>query len=271
VSVHDISFVEHNEWFSKRDQLVLRLGVRSSIHLASAVLTISNFSKKAILKHYKSSHDKTFSIPIGVDLERFINAPPLSSERKREYGITKPYILALGNIQPRKNIVRLIDAFCAVQQKIKTPIQLILAGKAQYRHNDIVEQVARLGLKEQVKFTGYIKDEDLASLYSGSDIFVYPSLYEGFGLPILEAMASGTAVISSKTTAMPEVGGDAVHYIEPTDTEDIANAIIKLINDKSYREKLIEKGTRRVKSYTWHKTALDTLKVYREILHKKEF
>ena len=271
VSVHDISFIEHPEWFSRRDQVVLRLGVSSSIRQASSVLTISNFSKNAITNHYKASHNRTISIPIGVDLERFTDPPQLSDKLKKQYGITKPYILALGNLQPRKNITRLIDAFHASKQQIKEPLQLILAGKAQFKSNEIINQVERLGLSNDISFTGYVKDEDLPSLYGDAVIFVYPSLYEGFGLPILEAMATGTAVISSKTTAMPEVCGDTAHYIEPTDTKDISHAIIKLITDQVYRDRLIEKGLKRVSSYTWTQTARKTLTVYRQILEKKDF
>ena len=270
VSVHDVSFMEHPEWFSKRDQLVLRLGVSSSIKQASIVLTISNFSKSAIMTNYKASCNRIVSIPIGVDIERFTNPPQLSSKLKKQYGITKPYILALGNLQPRKNIKRLIDAFHSSKQSIKEPLQLILAGKAQFKSNEIIKQVERLGLKDDISFTGYVRDEDLPSLYGGANIFIYPSLYEGFGLPILEAMAAGVAVISSKTTAMPEVCGNAVHYINPTDSNDIANAIIKIANDKVYRSRLVEKGLKRAVSYTWDKTALDTLKIYRQILEKKE-
>ena len=230
---------------------------------ANIVITVSEFTKKEIVKHYSYPEDKIRVIYHGI---RNIFTPKSEdniSLTKDKYGINTDYFIYVGSINIRKNIKRVIEAFKILTEKNKT-ITLVLAGDLSYGHEEILEKINKLNIGERVKIIGYLKNEELASLYSGAMALVFPSLYEGFGLPVIEAMACGTPVLTSNISSMPEIAGNAACLVNPEDVSDIAGNLINLAEDKNLRKALSEKGWERAKYFSWEKAAKDTLKVYSE-------
>ena len=184
---------------------------------------------------------------------------------KTRYGITGDYFLYLGTLQPRKNLSRLITAF-ATQSPRHPVTQLILAGKRGWLYDDLFAQVSRLGLKGRVLFPGYVPDEDKASLLSGALAFVFPSLYEGFGLPVLEAQACGCPVITSATSSLPEVVGDAALLVDPGDTAAITARLRRIATDPALRESLIKRGFANVRRFSWAACAQSVMSVIEQCM-----
>lgn len=182
-----------------------------------------------------------------------------------KYATSERYILAVGTVEPRKNIESLLKAYALLKKQSNFNCHLLIAGMRGWKNSKIFNTHYTLNLMEQVKFLGYVPDEDMPKLYSGAMAFVFPSLYEGFGIPLLEAMACGTPVVVSNTSTMPEVVGNAGIYIDPYNIENIAQGIYSIVSNKSVRQKLISIGFQRVKQFTWRKTAESTLKVFEKI------
>jgi len=175
---------------------------------------------------------------------------------KKKYKLEKPYILSVGTKEPRKNIKRLIEAFVSLG---RSDIELVLVGKHGWG-----EKIVEMG--NQIRELGFVDDEDLSILYSGAEAFVYPSLYEGFGFPVLEAMACGCSVITSNISSLPEVAGEAALLVYPKETKEIANAINTLLNDDKLRQKLVKNGLEQAKKFSWEKTAKEMLKIYQSLI-----
>ena len=254
ISIHDTAAFAGPEWFS----LLFGIYYRSVFPLlgqrAVKVITPSLFSKREIVRHGIAGEEKITVIPGGVS--------PLFT-RKESTPYTHPYLLTVGSINPRKNISKLIAAWSRIPGHIKNDRKMIITGggAASYPSEDFGE------IPDDITFTGYITDKDLPSLYSGADAFVFPSLYEGFGLPPLEAMACGCPVITSNLSSMPEVCGNAAYYIDPHSTESLTDGIIKVLTDRDLREGLIQKGLERAKLFTWKRSAEEHIKVFNEVLN----
>jgi glycosyltransferase involved in cell wall biosynthesis len=264
VSVHDISYVHFPEFFSKRDLRLLSTYVPYSLKAARHVLTLSESAAQDIERVYGVPRSKISVVPLAARAPYTSMAEPTRVAHVREiYGLSEPYVLAVGNLQPRKNLLRLVEAVAQLPAWA-SDLKLALVGKAQWRESDIYRRVTELGLQDRVVFTGYVSDEDLAHLYHGSHALVYPSLYEGFGLPVLEAMSCGTPVICSNTSSMPEVAGDAAIMIDPLNISEMADAIGSVVKSNSLREQLRHLGFARAASFSWLKTACQTLKVYEQ-------
>jgi glycosyltransferase involved in cell wall biosynthesis len=182
---------------------------------------------------------------------------------KAKYNISDNFILFVGTLQPRKNIARLIEAFAKIEEK--KDLQLIIIGKKGWLYEEILETPSRLGIEEKVKFLHSISNEELNVFYKHALCYVLPSLYEGFGLPVLEAMNHGCPVITSNISSLPEAGGDAALYVDPESVDDIAKKMTRLINDENLRKELIEKGKKQVAKFSWEKTAKETLAVLEEL------
>lgn len=267
VTVHDVSYKMFPEAFSPRDRAMLSLMVPISMRKARRVITVSESSKRDIIKFYGVSEEKL----------RVTHAAPgplfgpgagdgQSHAVVDRYAQGRRYILAVGNLQPRKNLKRLIEAYALLVGTGAIEHDLLLVGKPQWRATDLLETVRRLGVESRVRFTGYVPDDVLPALYRGADLFVYASLYEGFGLPILEAMACGTPVVTSNTSSMPEVAADAAQLVDPYSVEQIAGAIVSVVSDQELARSLRQRGLARAAQFSWVKTARETLDVYQEAL-----
>ena len=268
VSVHDISFDKHPTFFSPRVRVMLKALVPLSMRRASRVITLSEHARQEIIARYglPAEHIAVTYLAAAPHYHPVIDSAVLSDMRQR-YGLGPSYILALGNLQPRKNLLRLVEAYTQVrQQGHLAGVQLVLAGKAQRRESELFAGAARSSHAADIIFPGYVADADLPAVYSGAGAYVYPSLYEGFGLPPLEAMACGTPVICSNAASLPEVIGDAALTFDPHDTAALAAALIRLHGDAGLRDELRQKGLRRAAQFSWTRCADETMAIYRQAI-----
>jgi len=234
---------------------------------AEAIIAISHSTKRDLVNLFKSDPQKIFVVHGGWDNSVF--KPHTDSREiegvKRKYKIVGKYIFYLGTLEPRKNISRIIEAFASLRAQEQINRKLVLAGEKGWLYSDIFHKVEKLDLEKDVIFTGYVPQQDLPILMSGADMFVYPSLYEGFGLPPLEAMACRTPVITSNVSSLPEVVGDAGILVNPYSADEIAKAIYQVLSNGELRQRMRQKGFERAKLFSWEKAALQTLKVFQSI------
>jgi glycosyltransferase involved in cell wall biosynthesis len=260
ISILDVSYLKFPELFTKKDLFMLRYWGKYSVGRAQKIITISESSKNDIIKAYKVPAQKVKVVYPGIkkiEAGKTLNMEELNSK----FGINGKYILFVGTLQPRKNIVRLIQAF----SKLETDVNLVIVGKKGWQYEDILKAPEKYNVKERVNFVHNASDEDLPPLYKNAEFFVLPSLYEGFGLPVLEAMSYGTPVITSSVSSLPEAGGDAALYVDPESVEDISSKMKKLLNDEGLRKDLIKKGHEQVKKFSWEKAAKETLSVLESV------
>ncbi len=264
-SVHDVSHQVFPKFFSLRDRLLFTTLFPLSLRRSDAILTLSEFSKNEIWEKYPYLEKKTIhAVPLAAkSLFSSLEKKQLDQHILQKYSIRNQFILAVGNLQPRKNLSRLIEAFATLKSDVD--VQLVIVGKAQWQASQVYKQVLDLKLEERVLFTGYVPDSELLHLYNAAIVFVYPSLYEGFGLPVLEAMACGTPVIASNTTSLPEVANDAAILVDPTNVSEIREAILEIIQAPELAKTLSRKGLLNIKNFSWRVTAEATAKVYRSI------
>ncbi len=267
VSIHDLSFEHLPETFKWRSRNQLKATVRRSARNAARVIALSEHAKRDIIETYAIAPDRIRSIPLAAS-HRFrpvTDADELKRVRQT-YAIEGEYILSVGAIQPRKNLRRLIEAYARLRwtrPEGNLP-KLVVAGKCAWLFEETLRSIKELQVTESVILTGYVPENDLPALYSGALCFVYPSYFEGFGLPPLEAMKCGAPVITGDRTSLPEVVGDAGLMVDPFDVDALAAAISTLISDSALRAKLIAKGLERARLFDWKETARQTLTVYQE-------
>ncbi|HIQ39262.1 MAG TPA: glycosyltransferase family 1 protein [Methanothermococcus okinawensis] len=268
ITIHDIIPFHFPETFTKITIFRYKLLLPKTLRTADKIIADSYNTKKDIIKYFKIPEDKTKVIHLGVD-EKY---KPLSEEKinniKEKYCINYPFILYVGTLEPRKNIPTLIKAYYKLKKQ-GLPHKLVITGKKGWKYKSIFETIDKLNLRKDVIFTGYVPDEDLPALYNAADLFVYPSLYEGFGLPPLEAMACGTPVITSNTSSLPEVVGDAGIMVDPYDVDGLSKAMYEVLTNDGLREELRKKGLERAKLFSWKKCAEEHLKVYEEVYNMK--
>lgn len=268
VSIHDLSFEHLPETFKRRSRTQLRLTVRHSARRAARILSLSEHTRQDIIETYGVPPQRVTAIPLAAP-DHF---GPVTDYRelqrvRHNYGIDGDYILSVGSIQPRKNLARLVRAYASLRESgsaDKLP-KLVLVGKRAWLYDETLRVLDETKIKDAVVLTGYVPESDLPALYSGALCFVYPSYFEGFGLPPLEAMKCGAAVIVGNRTSLPEVVGDAALTVDPFDVDAIARAIRKLVNDTSLRRELSVKGLQRANEFNWRETARKTLAVYKEV------
>jgi glycosyltransferase involved in cell wall biosynthesis len=267
VSVHDVSFIEHPEYFTPLRGTQLRFNVARTVKLADRIITGSEFSRDAILRAYPVSPDKVRVIPNAVSSEfRVVSRGRATQAIQERFGIAAPFIFSVGDLQPRKNHIGLIAAFAALnaaQPNLKH--HLVIAGQNTWFTPKVRAAAQASGLADRIHFTGFVSDADLVRLYNACDCFVFPSFYEGFGLPILEAMACGRVVACSNTSAMPEVAEGAGLLFDPRNPASIARAMGDILLDSELRQRLESRGLHRAAHFNWRKSALATLDVYREV------
>jgi len=268
VSIHDLSFEHLPQTFNRRSRTQLRLTVRHSARRSARILCLSQHTRRDIIESYGIEPDRVSTIPLAAP-EHF---GPIKDNRdlqrvRHTYGIDGDYILSVGSIQPRKNLARLIKAYAALRGSCsadKLP-KLVLVGKCAWLYDETLRTLDEAGVKDTVILTGYVPQADLPALYSGALCFVYPSYFEGFGLPPLEAMKCGAPVIVGDRTSLPEVVGDAGLTVDPFDVDAITGAIKRLMDDLDLRKNLSVKGQERASAFSWHDTARKTLAIYQEV------
>ncbi len=255
--VHDMAYVACPDTVRNKTRRFLEKSMEKSCKRADKIITISEFSKSEIVKYLEVPEEKIEVVPNGVDTERF--RFDISEEAvevaKEKYAIKGSYILYLGTIEPRKNVQKLIQAYALLKKEFPAAPQLILAGGRGWFSEGIYGQAEESGVKEYVRFLGYVADDDVPILLKGAEIFVFPSLYEGFGMPVLEAMACGTPVLTSNVASLPEVAGDAAVLVNPYDTKGIKQGMAELLQNSELRQQCREAGLARVQEYSWKKTA----------------
>jgi glycosyltransferase involved in cell wall biosynthesis len=262
-TIHDISFRRHPEWFPLKHRALLNLLIPLAAQNAAHVITGSEFTRADLIDAYDLPPEKVTVTPYAADpIYRPIDPEEARRAVKQRFGLRGPFVLAVGVLQPRKNLPRLIRAFARVARDV--PHTLALVGKPGWAHEELQQAAAASGLGSRLQFTGYVPDADLPFLYNAAALFVYPSLYEGFGIPPLEAMACGTPVVTSNVTSLPEVVGDAALTVDPTDEAALADAIRQALTDEPLRAQLRTAGLARAAAFSWERTAAETLGVYRQ-------
>jgi glycosyltransferase involved in cell wall biosynthesis len=255
VVIHDLSFRAHPEYFPRTMAWYMRCLTGRAVRQAQRVLTAYEFSRKELRRFYPIDEKKVIVIPNGVGSEFCPVADGTEKAAEQavlsRYGITGPYILALGNIHPRKNLNRLLDAYLRLRHRRNSVPAMVWAGLERWGSGELIERARSAG----VILTGFVAQEDLPALYRHAVMLVYPSLYEGFGLPVLEAMACGTPVVTSNTTNLPEVAGESALTVDPTHVAEIAEEMARLLDDAFLRKRLRQAGLERAKKFTWTHTA----------------
>ena len=268
-TIHDLSFEHLPETFKRRSWMQLRLTVRRTARRAAHVIAPSEFTRRDLIETYGLDPGRVTAIPLAAAA----HFRPVDDRRevervRRRYRLGGEYVLAVGSIQPRKNLSRLVRAYSLLRRergRSNLP-QLVLAGKQAWLYGETLEAIEEEGVGGSVILTGYVSEADLPALYTGALCFVYPSYFEGFGLPPLEAMSCGAPVLTGNLTSLPEVVGDAGLAVDPFDTGALAGALARLIDDDALRADLRARGLQRARSFDWRDTARMTLQVYRRVM-----
>jgi glycosyltransferase involved in cell wall biosynthesis len=274
VSVHDVSFLEHPEYFPTARALQLRWTVRRTVETAARVLTGTEFSRSAILRAYPKLDPDNVIVASNAAAGNF---RPVSREHaaravRERFRIRGPFVFCVGDLQPRKNHIGLINAFAKmVRAHPQFSHSLVIAGKDTWFAPRVREAARNSGAGDRILFPGYVTDEELLELYNACEFLVFPSFYEGFGLPLVEAMACGKAVASSRTSAMLEVVDGAGLLFDPDSADEIARAMVDLIVDAQLRARMERLGLQRAAHFSWHKTAQLVLSIFHEVAERNRF
>lgn len=270
VTIHDMAFRVFPETIRKKTMFFLKTVIKRSICRADHIVTVSEFSKQEIMRFYEVPEEKISVVPNGVDFERFHPEKDTESieKVKSKYDICGDYFLYLGTLEPRKNLVRLILAYAEVLETNKEFPCLVLAGGKGWMYDEIFQKVEELNLQNRVLFPGYVADEDVATLMSSAVAFCFPSLYEGFGMPVIEAMACGTPVLTSVNSSLKEIAEGAAVLVDETSVEEIKEGLLNLWWREDLRIELATKGVERAKDYSWEKAGNKLMEVYKSLIEE---
>ena len=255
VTVHDLSHKRYPQYHPWERVKMLNQVLEKSLQMASHICVVSEFTHSELQHYYHVEKNKITVIHPGVSKQFKPQTKQIQQDIVKKYQLNKPYILMIATIEPRKNITGLIYAFEQLPDTIKRHYDLLLVGTKGWRSDEIYQQIANAKQQGWLKQLGYVSQQDLPLLLSAATLMAYPSFYEGFGMPIIEAMASGVPVITSSTASMPEVSGGAAYLIDPFNETSITEALLELLSNESLRQSLIEKGLSRAKYFTWQKSA----------------
>jgi glycosyltransferase involved in cell wall biosynthesis len=258
VTLYDTAGFDHPEWLTRENALHQRLVLAPALRRAARVITSTEFARERIAAHARVPAARIDVVPLGIDP---VFAPgPVDEAALRDLGVEQPYVLAVGTLQPRKNLETALAAF----ERVDDPaLRLVVAGSRGWSDDELVQRVRASPAAERIVLTGRVSDEQLAALYRGADCLVYPSRYEGFGLPPLEAMACGTPVVAANATSLPEVLGDAALLVDPLDADALAAAIA---DARTRREELSEHGRAHATTFTWSRSADGVVAAYEAAL-----
>jgi glycosyltransferase involved in cell wall biosynthesis len=261
LTVHDLEWRLYPQTMSRKTYYAHRLLVWPSVQKADRIVSDSESTARDLKRIMHLPASRIEVIHLGVDSAyRPQDRAKAAEYVAGKYGISKDYVLAVGTVQPRKNLATLVKARRILRDRAAPSFQLVVAGARGWKNTQLDETIRRLGLTgDEIRFLGVVPEEDLPVLYSGSSVFVFPSLYEGFGLPLLEAMACGVPVIASNTSSVPEVVGDAAILVSPTEPEAFAGAILQVRSDDDLRKAMVEKGLRRATGFSWGRAASQLL------------
>jgi glycosyltransferase involved in cell wall biosynthesis len=265
ITVHDLVAFLYPGNHNKKAVFIEKLTLKRALHKASRVLVVSENTLNDLVKQFKVPKSLTYQVPCAPnDLYRQEVDAKEAEEVKKKFKLPEKYILAVGTLEPRKNFINLIKAFVVVKRKYPE-YKLIIVGKKGWKHNAIDKAVKQYNIESEVLFPGYMKDSELHCTYQSASVFVFPSLYEGFGIPPLEAMASGCPVVSSNAASLPEVVDDAALMVDPKNSIKIADAIISVFENPQVRSMLIERGFKRSQRYNWEYSARLALELINEL------
>lgn len=266
VTIHDLNYRFVPQSMTMLTRIVQWFLVTLTAYWADHIIVVSEFVREQVIVYLKLQPEKVTTIHEAVEQNSFV---PVKSDVTLlgRYGINMPYIFAFSGLTPHKNIAGLVRAFARIKQNIFGAAQLVIVGHQPRGRNSLVELIESLGLNfEDVILTGYVDGTTRRALLSNATVFVFPSFYEGFGLPILEAMASGVAVACSSRGSLPEIAGDAALYFDPSDIDQMANVLMELLNDGEKRLTLITRGEKTLQRFSWESTARKTLEIYKNIV-----
>ena len=266
VTVHDLAFLEHPEYVVPSLTTYLKKVVPEAVAAADVICTVSQEVSRTLVEHLQTPPEKLVVIPNGVSRYfKRVTDPVLLGATRHKFALKHPLVLGVGTLEPRKNHLGLIKAFYQAQKKKRGPAMLALAGGKGWLYEETLRLVEELHLEKKVRFLGQVSDLELVTLYSLADVFAFPSFFEGFGVPPLEAMACGAPVITSKTSSLPEVVGDAALLIDPHNSGELSDAITRILENKQLQEELRQKGYERIKLFTWPASAHKMLSVYQKL------
>lgn len=271
VTIHGLEYEYLPEYYRFPQKLYLTASTYLAVRYASGLVAVSSWTKRSLVRRLGADPKKIRVIHEGVEKNKFkVPASPAGRQSSKfkinqvlgKYKLKKPYLLFVGVIQPRKNLVRLIEAF----SKLEEPsLSLVLAGRLGWMYDEIVAAPTKFGVKDKVHFLGYVPEEDLPALYQAASVFALPSLTEGFGLPVLEAMAAGTPVVAARAGALPEVVGEAGLLVNPLNPGELAGALSLVLQNPELAEGLREKGFKRAANFSWEKAAQKTVELFAKI------
>ncbi|OQA35368.1 MAG: Mannosylfructose-phosphate synthase [Parcubacteria group bacterium ADurb.Bin326] len=265
VTVHDVGFKRSPQLYKPIQVWYHDLTMRRIKGRADVIITISEFSKQEIIELYQVDEKKIKVIYLGFDVNKFFVQSPSETNQKilEKYNVASPYLLYIGRLEKKKNIANMIAAF-ALAKESQPDLKLVLAGSAGHQFDDIKKIIDDNKLENEVVITGYVEQADLPVIYNQAEIFLFPTLYEGFGLPILESMASGVPVLTSNFAPHTEVGGEAAYYADPHSPQSLADGIIKILEDSDLKQSLKDKGLVRAKEFSWRRTAEEIYQIVKQ-------
>lgn len=269
ITVHDLAIYKHPKWFPGQ-VFSTKVLVPQSLKKANRIIAVSQSTATDIQQLFKVPEGKIEVIPEGVEIE-FLDLKDKNIDVRRKFGLGKHYLVYVGTLEPRKNLERLVTVFGKLRQSLSGPyrdIQLALAGAPGYRSDQLKKTIAANKLTRYVRLLGYVTQNEKYRLIQNARAFVFPSLYEGFGLPVLEAMALGTPVLTSNNSSLPEVAGGAAAMVDPTDDDSLYVGLKNIVEHEDLRQRLIKAGTQQVKQFHWATMAEKTLAVYRQVATK---
>jgi glycosyltransferase involved in cell wall biosynthesis len=266
-TVFDAIPLSHPEWANPRLRSLKNFVLRSTIAWADRVIAISRAMVPELIEHYRVAEDRISVTPLGVDDHWFQReSPEHIAELRKRYALDDRYLLFVGTLQPRKNVARILAAYQGLPPALRAGVQLVIAGRAGWQTTGLVAALRAAGGTGRVRWLEYVPQADMRALYQGASAFVFPSLYEGFGLPVLEAFASGIPVVCSNVTSLPEVAGDAAMQVDPTDVEALTAAMETLLADDALAAEFCRRGHARAREFTWERCADTTFGILRSMV-----